>query len=315
MLNHLIIDIAMYSLMNDLHLTQIFESGMTEDPLDEILFLAGQVSSEIDQKLIRHVHHDITSIFSGTYPGYKASIHQYHDLRHTHGVVLATIRLFHGLVCDGNHLPPKTIQRALISAYFHDSGLLLQETDSAESGANYTKFHESRSIQCLHKYLKDQRVSETFCHECATIIRFTNINLEPRTPSKTSEAIQLGGKVVGTADLLAQMADRYYLESLPLLFKEHQAGGLSENKSAAELIQNTAEFYREVIKKRLEITFDNMSIHMKTHFKERFHIDRNLYQENINKNMQYLESILDACDGDCTCIQHQLRRKQSPIPS
>ncbi len=301
--------------MIDAEITKIFESGLTEDPLDEILYLIGLISKEIDQEFFKRIHYDISSIFSGTYPGYKRSTHQYHDLRHTYAVALATIRLFHGLKCDGHDTPPQIIQRALMSAYFHDSGLLLQSTDSAESGANYTKFHESRSIQCLHDYLQDKQITESFCHECATIILFTNINLDPPTLATISKEAVCGGKIVGSADLLAQMADRYYLESLPLLFEEHRAGGLSENKSATELIFNTVQFYREVIKKRLEITFDNVSRHMRTHFKERFKIDKNLYQENTTKNIKYLETIVQDCQGDCTCVQKHFRRKQPKLLS
>ncbi len=298
--------------MDNSQLSKTFESGTTEDPLDEILFLAGQISSEIDQHFITQVHRDITSIFSGIYPGYRASKPQYHDLRHTRSVVLATIRLFHGLICDGYEFPSKTIQKSLLSAYFHDAGLLLQITDSAKTGANYTKFHEDRSIQCLHNYLKDLGKSENYCHKCATIIRFTNINLDPQSLPGIPKILQLCGKVVGSADILAQMADRYYLESLPLLFEEHQAGGISDNKSATELIKNTADFYRVVIKKRLEVTFDNVGSSMTTHFKERFQIGRDLYLENINRNIQYLEKILTLCDEDIDCLHTQLRREQHP---
>ncbi len=282
---------------------------MTDDPLDEILFLAGEIDPELDQQLLKEVHEAVTSIFSGNYPGYRASKPQYHDIRHTHGVALATIRLFHGLRHDGHKLSARTIQKGLLSAYFHDTGLVLRTTDTAESGANYTKFHEDRSIQCLHKYLIESGRAKVFCHDCANIIRFTNINLAPSSIPELSESVRCAGNVVGTADLLAQMADRYYLESLPLLFEEHKAGGISDNKTASELIKKTGAFYQQVIRERLNTTFNNVRKSMKTHFRERFQIENDLYMENINNNIEYLDKILREGNGDINKLQEQLRRK------
>ena len=39
------------------------------------------------------------------------------------------------------------------------------------------------------------------------------------------------GKVLGTADLVAQMADKNYQEKLPLLFLEFQEAGMEEFES------------------------------------------------------------------------------------
>ncbi len=295
--------------MENKNLTRIFDSGCTEDPFDEIVYLIKQTDKEIDLEFIQQVHADISSMFAGSYPGYKRNTHRYHDLPHTYGVVLATIRLFHGLKCDGHETSTTIIQKALLSAYFHDSGLLLQATDSEDSGANYTRYHESRSIQCLHNYFQEKEITESFCHDCATIILFTNINLDPQTLATISKEAVFAGKVVGSADLMAQMADRYYLESLPLLFEEQQAAGISENKTARDLILNTVKFYQEVIQSRLKITFDNVSKHLRSHFNNRYQIDQNLYQENINKNIEYLETVVKDCQGDSTCMQNRLRRK------
>ncbi len=298
--------------MDSLQTSLLFETGKSDDPLDEILFLASKISPNIDQDFLKQIHYDISSIFSGVYRGYKASNPLYHDLRHTHGVALATMRLFHGLTCDGHAIPPQLVQKGVISAYFHDSGLLLRDSDSAQSGAKFIQIHEDRSIQCLHDYLHDQGLTKDICHECATMIRFTNIELKMDLLEHASEFVKIGGKVLGSADILAQMADRYYLESLPLLFEEHKKGGLVQNKSASELISNTSKFYKNVIKIRLEETFDNVKKSMRTHFRERHNIDKDLYTEKIDNNIKYLEKILIACYKNIDCIQLHLRRTPPP---
>jgi hypothetical protein len=294
--------------MNNFQLSKAFETGLTDNPLDEFLSLAAQISNDIDLKFLKKTHEDIALIFAGNYPGYRINHNKYHDLRHTHSVVLATIRLFHGLHCDGLQLPVKTVQKSILSAYFHDSGLLLRDNDTAESGANYTKYHEDRSIQCLQNYLQDLGRSEDFCHECANIIRFTNINLDPRTLPNLHHSVILAGNVLGTADILAQMADRYYLESLPLLFEEHLAGGILDNKSACELIRNTADFYKTVVRERLHVIFGDVGKSMRSHFKNRFQINSDLYIVNIEKNIEYLRSLLKKNEGETDTIRIKLRR-------
>lgn len=295
--------------MNNLQLNKVFDTGFTDDPLDEILFLANKISKDIDLEFLRQTHNDIKAMFAGDYSGYRSNKSQYHDLRHTHSVVLATIRLFHGLHIDGQRLPVATIQKSVLSAYFHDSGLLLQESDTAETGANYTKCHEDRSIQCLRNYLHDLGRSEEFCHQCANIIRFTNLNIDPRNLPNLTQNLTLAGYVLGTADILAQMADRYYLESLPLLFEEHLAGGISENKSSCELIRNTSSFYRNVITHRLKTIFADVGKSMKSHFRDRLQINRDLYLDNIEKNIHYLESLLQKNSGETDTIASKLRRR------
>ncbi len=294
--------------LNTFTLQSIFESGGTADPLDEIILLVSQVCPKADLNLIRKVHTDVAAIFSGQYPGFRGSTTKYHDLRHTYGVVLASIRLFHGLFHEKHTLPADLVILGLLSAYFHDSGMLLQITDGAESGANYTKYHEKRSIIILKKYLETYDYPNDLKLNCATVIKFTNLDLEEDDFRTDNSQLKLCGQVIGSADLLAQMADRYYLESLPLLFQEHQDGGIDEHNSALDLMRSTVEFHEKVVKKRLKKTLGNIAPTMQTHFRIRWNTDRNLYQENINLNIEYLKKITEDCVLDLRCWSKYLRR-------
>ena len=295
--------------MDHSHLTQVFETGGSDDPLDEILSLLSLVAPSYPQGPLRQLHQEIAEFFAGDHSEYRPSNTKYHNLGHTYSVVLAAIRLFHGLSCEGRHVSTETLRKALYSAYFHDCGLLLKNSENAASGAAYTREHEERSILFMERYLQKRNFSPSFIADCSVIIQCTNLDVDPETLAFSSEEIKLAGVVVGSADILAQMADRYYLERLPLLFQEHLEGGVTIYNSAVELMQHTTFFYHHVIIDRLERVFSNIVKAMRTHFRERWDLDRNLYAENINNNIKYVRMVALSCEDEQECLQQYLRRK------
>lgn len=298
--------------LTNVQLQALFDSGDTPNPLDEILLLVARVCPTIDGELIRKVHTDIAAIFSGQYPGFKFSATKYHNLRHTYAVVLASIRLFHGLFLEKRTTSPDLVTLGLLSAYFHDSGMLLQITDKADSGANYTKNHEVRSTVILAKYLRKNGFPQDFEENCEAIIKYTNLAIEAENIDIDDKEVELCGQVIGTADLLAQMADRYYLESLPLLFQEYQDGGIDNYSSALDLMTSTVEFHEKVIKKRLKNTLGDVAPSMQTHFHKHWGIDKNIYLDNIQLNIDYLRQIIKNCDMNLGCWAKYLRRTPPP---
>ena len=298
--------------MDNKKLSHIFEGTQNGALLDEILFLARSISPSINLSLIRNAHNDLTAFFSGSHPDFQKSSLPYHNLRHTQMVVLATIRLFHGLHCNGIPVSEGMLQKGLLAAYFHDTGMLLKEGDPAASGPHYLDGHENRSILFLENYAIEKALSDDIARDCAIIINYTRLYSDPATFDYHSHEVQLMGQAVGSADILAQMADRYYLECLPLLHREQEAGGINRYRSALELMEHTANFYHNVVHTRLVTTFSNTSSVMRTHFRERFNIDRNLYIENMNKNISYLRKIIAKCD-DIECIEKYLTRHRPVI--
>lgn len=294
--------------MDSKYLSYIFEGMQNGTPLDELLFLAESICPTINLNSIKEVHNDLTAFFSGSHPDFQKNNLPYHNLRHTQMVVLATIRLFHGLHCKGIPVSENMLRKGLLASYFHDTGMLLEEGDPAVSGTQYIAGHEARSIQFLKNYVTETGLSDDIASDCAIIINYTKLNSDPATFDYHSHEIQIVGQVVGSADILAQMADRYYLECLPLLYKEQEAGGINSHRSALELMEHTANFYHNVVLKRLITTFSNTSTAMRTHFRERYSIDRNLYIENIDKNIAYLRKIIAKCQ-DIRCLDKYLKRQ------
>lgn len=287
---------------------QILEGNEEGDTFAEILDLAYVIHPDIDVHQISRINNDITAIFNGTFPGFRVSNPTYHNLRHTRLVALAVTRLFHGLWSDGRIFDAETLIQGLLSAFFHDTGMLLSEADNARTGAHYIKGHEIRSISFLQRYVEVTALPSFYTENCAAIIRCTELYKGIDHIRNLPEEIQLAGHIVGSADILSQMADRYYLERLPLLFQEQKDGSAHEYNTPLELMQSTADFYRTTVSFRLQTLFSDVSHAMRSHFRARWQIDEDLYTAAILKNISYLESVIVRCKAEQECVKRHLRR-------
>ena len=294
---------------NNVHLFRIFESGASADPLDEIAHLVQSIAPSLNRGLLSTIHWDIEGIFSGYNPEFRENRNKYHNLRHTYAVVLATVRLFHGLTAEGRQFSSTAVLKGLLSAYFHDTGLLLKSSDSGENGAAFARCHEKRSISALTRYLKTSNLDNDLRKDCSAIIRGTTIDFDFHSIQFSSPEIKLVAQIVSTADILAQMADRYYIEQLPHLYQEHRDGGVFDHESVFELMKDTTAFYRDVIKKRLETTLGNTARAMRAHFRERWNLDRDFYNENLTANITYLQMVVSKCRAHPKNIFIYLQRR------
>ena len=276
--------------------------------LDEIRYIVALMLNDFDHALFEQICADIKMLFEGDFPGYRASNTKYHDLEHTSSVVLATGRLIHGAFMEGHSFSAKTILLGLIGAIFHDIGFIQTDSDVNGSGAKYTIGHEERSIIFMKQYLSQKSFSKQDLEDITHIIKCTILSLEIKNIPFRSNDIVMLGKIVGSADLLAQMADREYLEKLFMLFKEFEEAGMPGYGSELELLQKTQNFYKYVALQRLSQGFDNVSAFMRPHFKNRWDLNRDLYQESIIANIDYLKTIVDSCDESYSCYLKYLRR-------
>lgn len=288
----------------------IFEGSENGDPLPEMTRIFKALTPESNPNYITRIYKDLDGIFTGNFEGFRESCSKYHDLRHTRNVALATIRIFHGLQCESIDLPPDIIKLGLACAYFHDTGMLLTVKDPKLSGAAYLKSHEERSIKFLREYMHKRGFPGAYLDNCEAIINCTNLTLDPKTINFESEEVKIAGQVLGTADIIAQMADRYYLECLPLLFMEQQDAGIEQHPSSLALMRQTTKFYHEVINKRLRKSFMSRCDAMQTHFREWWQLDSNLYMRYIEKNIDYLEMVVQKHDSGEGELSQYLRRQQ-----
>jgi len=299
-----------YPASGSIWLSDILAGSPNWNPLPEIKRIYRALSPAADLSFLDRLYQDTTAMFAGEYPGFRGCAPcGYHDLRHARNVALATMRLMHGLHCRGIRLPEDIIRLGILCAFFHDTGILLRDDDQAETGVAYLKEHEKRSIAFLREYLFKEKLPFEYYQKCAAVIDCTNLMIDPRQLSFSSTHLRILGQIVGSADIMAQMADRYYLESLPILFQEFRSAGINGYDSTMDLLRQTTNFYYEMIGARLRETFDNIGQAMRDHFRIWWNIDRNLYTDSMENNVRYLQNCVIACEGDESRLGLFLRRK------
>jgi hypothetical protein len=279
--------------------------GVAMDEIKSVvsLFAPDFVFADIEPVIL-----DTVKLFEGNYPGYRVSLTEYHDLYHTLSVTLATARLMHGCFLDGHTFSPNDVYLALASSLFHDSGLIQKESDTQGTGAKYTVGHEERSVDFAKAYFSRKGLPETDIETCAAVIRCTIMAVSPRSVVFPSKDLFILGQVVGSADLLAQMADRQYLEKLLLLFKEFQEARIPGFDSELDLLQKTSDFYFNIANKRLREELGGVGDNMLRHFKAYCGIDKDMYALSIGNNIRYVEKLQKECGDSYECYLENLKR-------
>lgn len=289
-------------------LYDLLDVGNSREVLTEISHIVSIMTGGFDSDVFRSIYDDVERLFNGQYPGYQASKTKYHDHEHTLSVVLATARLMHGCYLDGVSLTSRHILLGLVSSLFHDVGLIQKEEEKVGTGARFTVGHEERSIVFMKTYLGSKSFSSVDMEDCAHCIQATILSLPVKDIGFRSKEAEILGHIVGSADLLAQMADRNYLEKLLLLFQEFEEAGIPGFDSELELLQKTEDFYNFVAQKRLTDDLGGVSSSMLFHFKSRWNMDQDLYDESISNNIAYLKSLTAICEDSFQCYLENLRR-------
>lgn len=276
-------------------LYDLTDTNSPAETLAEIKNIMLLIDPSLDPSPIEKIYEDIIRYFNGEFPGYRESNTRYHNLEHTCSTALAAARFIHGLHVQGQIFSPRLVRLCLIGALFHDTGLIQTEEEVKGTGAQYTIGHEDRSIAVMGKYLAVNGYSQEDIRDCSHMIKCTELFFPMAEIPFNSEEVWTMGKVVGTADLVAQMADRNYQEKLPLLFLEFQEAGMEGYESPLELFRKTEEFYRKVARKRMTGVLGGISSAALYHFRERWKIDRNLYEESIKYNIRKMkETVMES---------------------
>ena len=251
--------------------------------------------------------YDFERLFNGKFPGYTGCDTTYHDVQHTLDMTLAMARLIAGYersVEPGDRLGARRAQMAIVTSLFHDSGYIrhIERDREYANGAEFTLCHVSRSADFLRRYLPtlglsaDIAVSSMFVHFTGYELDLDNIELDDPLDATC-------GHLLGTADLIAQMADRCYLEKCrDRLYKEFVLGGIAvENtepgvftvryESGLDLLQKTPAFYQQVSRDRLRKKFNRAYRYI-----EVLYDGQNPYVEAINKNIGHLMRVLKSDD-------------------
>jgi len=241
-------------------------------------------------------------LFAGEVPGYCGVDTVYHDRQHTLDITLALARLLVGYERQHGEAARLGGERALvglITGLFHDVGYLRRADDhESRNGAEFTRTHVSRGANFLRDYLPQIGFGAWVPIACETI-HFTGYEV-PFGEIRVSDPRDIAvGHLLGTADMIAQMADRCYLEKCrDRLYAEFVLGGVAlpmaanggrevKYASGLDLLRQTPDFVAEVRAKRLDGEFQSTYRNL-----EILYGGRNPYMEAIDRNVEYLRQIL-----------------------
>jgi len=282
----------MASLLNDTY-APIFVNR-AQLCLEECTDLFSQVYRGVSTTLLETAFEDTIRLYRGNYPGFRPCDTPYHDLEHTMAVTLATMRMIAGAAHENEIIGSGFAEAAIVSALFHDVGLIPRADEEVASGAELTVGHEARSAGFAAAYLAEKGRDELGLRHIERIISCTSMGMDPGTIRFGSREERIAGYIVGSADFSAQMSDRLYLEKLPLLFIEMKDAGSTMYADAFDLLQRTGEFYHNFVKVRLEQDFENVMRFAGSYFSRFESQPRNLYVEYIEKNLEYLNTAIAA---------------------
>jgi hypothetical protein len=253
---------------------------------------------------------DIGKLYAGEHPAYNACDTDYHDIQHVLDVTLAMARLLDGCVraTNADMVDERLFRVGVITALYHDCGYIRHRKDTKhENGAEYTATHVSRGARFIEDYLPTIGMAD-IAQNAARTVHFTGYEVQV-DKIRVPPPYRLIGNLLGSADILAQMADRCYLEKCyDRLYPEFLRGGIARKRgadgkdqiifsSAADLIFKTPRFYAGAIK-RLTVDLGSYYNHIETHFG-----GQNLYFDEVEKNMGHARSV--AAENDISLLRRK----------
>lgn len=243
-----------------------------------------------------------TRLFAGTLRGFHGCDTWYHDAQHSLDCALAFARLLQGherSVAADQQLGGRRAALGVISALFHDAGYIRKTSDHAENGAEFTFTHVGRSGEFLADFLP--MVGFDREAEMATqLVHFTGYELALDAIQVPDPKDRLLGFLLGTADVMAQTADRCYLEKCrDFLYQEFEICGLAGAApvngkapvytSPEQLLRQTPKFNEAMWADRLDGYFGGVHRYMGAHF-----TGRDLYTESIRGHLDHVKALIEA---------------------
>jgi hypothetical protein len=266
----------------------------------EVCAILRSLDASTDLRPVEQAFDVFSRLYAGTLPGYVGCETWYHDVQHSLDCTLVMARLLDGhdrSVPAAERLGERRARLGVIMALFHDAGYIRRHSDEEQHGAEFTLFHVRRSGDFMAEFLP----SAGFAQEAPLaeqLVHFTGYEIALNQIQARHPLDRRLGFMLGTADVLAQMSDRCYLEKCrDFLYPEFEICGLAGAPhpngpsplyaSREELLRRTPEFQDKIWKERMDGYFESVYRHAATHFG-----GRNLYLEAIENHMRNLREVL-----------------------
>ena len=290
---------------SDFDVTNTVQVSSPEAVLRAVEALFRPTWPEAPMEPLRRSFEHFERLFAGEIPGFHGVDTVYHDRQHTLDITLALARLLVGYErqsTEPQRLGGERAVMGLITGLFHDVGYLRRADDhDSRNGAEFTRIHVSRGARFLEEFLPQVGLG-AWVPVAREIIHFTGYevpfaDIEASVPDPRDIIV---GHLLGTADMIAQMADRCYLEKCrDRLYAEFVLGGVAlpiaangggrqvKYASGLDLLRQTPDFVAEVREKRLNGEFGSAYRYL-----EILYGGRNPYMEAIDRNVDYLRQVL-----------------------
>lgn len=291
---------------NELDVTGTIQVTQVDPVASEVLRLLAVACPNFSFAALEQAFADFERLFAGRYPGYRACDTLYHDRQHTLDMCLAMARILvaHDQVAvEFRRYGPQRIELGLITALFHDSGYIRRIHDSSHrNGAEYTRTHVSRSARFLAEYLPKLGKSDEEINVSSRIVHFTGFEIDLDSIYVDDARYLEIGHALGSADLMAQMADRCYLEKCrERLYPEFVLGGIAQLPSPTgegpiytscyDLVRKTPAFAKGECAKRLDGQFGSIHEYVRELFG-----GEHPYMDSIGKNVAHATAISKSND-------------------
>jgi hypothetical protein len=245
---------------------------------------------------------EFEKLFTGRMPGYHGVDTVYHDLQHSLDMTLAMARLMVGYersVAAQERFGADRAVMALVTSLFHDAGYIREFDDRKHrNGAEFTLYHVTRSARFLARFLPSIGM-DVWVPISTRVVHFTGYEVELSQIQLPDARDRKLGHLLGTADLIAQMADRCYLEKCrDRLYPEFVLGGIAavpgtngalqvRYSSGLDLLRQTPGFVRETRVRRMEGEFEHAYRYLEVLFD-----GKNPYLEAMERNLGFLDRVL-----------------------
>ncbi|MBE9561209.1 MAG: hypothetical protein IMF15_10500 [Proteobacteria bacterium] len=289
-----------YDITDDVQLTYV------DSVREAVCTIFRSAFNQFNEAALKQAFEDCERLFEGDYSTFLPCDTLYHDKQHSMDMTLALARLINGherSVAKEKRLGAERAVIAIITALYHDSGYMRHEHDHRHfNGAEYTPVHVSRSADFLKRYLHKVNLGE-YSQLAANMVHYTGYEIAPDHIRLPDEKWHLIGQMLGTADLLAQMSDRCYLEKCrDRLYPEFVLGGMTVKidehgnetvlyESGEDLLKKTPAFYEIEVENRLNNLFNKVYAYEIAHFEGEKH-----YINGLGRNQSRLKNVLKTDD-------------------
>lgn len=272
-------------------ISELFDNTDPNIVWDKATAVVRRISPYYDFTLVHKVYKDMMRMFYGEFPGYAPIKTLYHDLSHTLEVFMCGVRLMHGVHRSGDKLSDEEITLMMLAILMHDIGYAQRKGEEFGTGAQFTQTHVQRGVEFMEHYFGERMLPTGILVDVKGMILGTEHFRPFAQIDFATERSRMLARIVATADITGQMADRKYIEKLLFLFHEFKEAQFGSYQGMFDLLGKTNGFYK-ITREKLDGVLDSIYQRLEYHFEDVYGERRNYYIESIEKNMAYLEQVV-----------------------